>query len=280
MPHYSELSLGFSGCPNDTAIFYALAHGKIKLPGLRFRKHIRDVEELNRMCLEDILDVSKVSFHAVGRLIPRYALLRTGAALGRGCGPLIVSQPGRSLDYLHLGRVAVPGTYTTAQLLLNLFSKTRCLEVPMLFSDIMPAVAEGSVDYGLIIHEGRFTYGDYGLVALQDLGNWWEKETGLPIPLGGIVMKRSYGPALAGSVEAAIQQSLAYYYSHSEEAGAFIKEHAQEMDDEVTRQHIELYVTAETMSLSEEGEEAVRVLLTRARDRGLIPDIDHSLFFT
>ncbi|MBI4776340.1 MAG: 1,4-dihydroxy-6-naphthoate synthase [Deltaproteobacteria bacterium] len=280
MPRISELSLGFSGCPNDTAVFYALVSKRIELPGIRFLERIRDVEELNRSCLQGILDVSKVSFHAVGHLIPQYALLRSGAALGRGCGPLIVSRPGRSLDELHLGRVAVPGVYTTAQLLLNLFSKERCRETPMLFSDILLAVAEGTVDYGLIIHEGRFTYGGYGLVALQDLGNWWEKETGLPIPLGGIVIKRSHGAALAGSVEAAIRQSLAYYHSHPGEAGAFIREHAQEMDDEVTRRHIELYVTAETMALSEEGEEAVRVLLARARERRLIPDSRDPLFLT
>ena len=276
----SELSLGFSGCPNDTAVFYALVHGRIELPGLHFQEHVRDVEELNQMCLKGTLDVSKVSFHALGHLIPKYALLRSGAALGRGCGPLIVSRPGRDLDALHLGLVAVPGAYTTAQLLLNLFSRKRCREVPMLFSDIMPAVAEGTVDYGLIIHEGRFIYGDHGLVALQDLGDWWENETGFPIPLGGIVMKRPLGTALAGSVEAAIRQSLTYYYSHSDEAVAYIKELAQEMDGEVIRRHIELYVSGETMSLSEEGEEAVNVLFTRARERRLIPDSGHPLFFS
>jgi len=269
--HRPALRLGFSSCPNDTAVFYALVHGLVRIPGIRVREEIHDVEELNRFCLEGRLDVSKVSVHALGYLLPEYALLRTGCALGKGCGPLLVARPGTRLDRLAGSRVGVPGRYTTAQLLLHLFSRNRFLELPMLFSEIMPAVARGDLDFGLIIHEGRFTYTRYGLAALLDLGAWWEGETGLPAPLGGIVVKRELGTETARSVGSAIRRSLAYYRAHPAEALPYIRRRAQELDTEVIQQHIDLYVTPETMRLSGEGERAVHTLIRKARDAGLIP---------
>lgn len=186
-----HLTLGYSTCPNDTFIFHALAHGRVDLKGLTYDIRLADVEALNQKASTGLLDISKLSFAAIGHLLDTYGLLHSGAALGRGCGPLIVAKPGVDLSALGHFPVAVPGAWTTAALLLTLFSPRPVQTVPMTFDRIMPAIQNGEMKMGVIIHEGRFTYEAYGLTCLTDLGQWWETETGLPIPLGGIVARRN-----------------------------------------------------------------------------------------
>jgi len=229
---------------------------------------------LNIMAQRGVLDVSKVSIHGLGHILDHYALLRSGAALGRGCGPLIVARPGQDLDGLKSEVVGSPGKYTTAQLLLNLYLGETGNPQFMVFDQIMPALQRGEINYGLIIHEGRFTYRDYGLVELLDLGAWWEQETGLPIPLGGIAVKRSLGAGKAESMEKAVRRSLVFGRENMGEAWNYIREHAQEMSQEAIQQHIDLYVNEETLHLSAEGERAVLALLRMARDKNIINDFD------
>jgi 1,4-dihydroxy-6-naphthoate synthase len=272
------LSLGYSPCPNDTFIFFALVHGRIPLPGLAFREHLADVETLNRLAGSGELDVTKISYHAFGHLRGDYALLRTGGALGRGCGPLLVAR--RPLPPAELGRcrIAIPGRLTTAGLLLQLYGGADIQAVVLPYDRILPAVRDGEVDAGLIIHESRFTYQAYGLTCMVDLGHWWQELTGLPLPLGGILARRSLGPALIGTIEQAIGASLAWARRHPEETRAYLRQHAQELDDEVIDRHITLYVNDFSLDLGEEGLAAVRELLARAEKAGLIPAWDGSLF--
>lgn len=265
------LTIGYSPCPNDTFIFYALTHGKVRVPGVAFREQLEDVETLNRMALEGRLDITKISYHALGRLREHYALLRTGGALGRGCGPLIVAKPGTSLQDLSSGAVAVPGMLTTAYLLLRLFDPSITNVAAMPFDRIMQAVADGSVLAGLIIHESRFTYPLYHLEKLLDLGEWWERYSGLPIPLGGILGKRALGRDLLLAIEAAIGESLKYAYAHPELVINYCKDHSREMDPAVMKSHIDLYVNDFSLDLGTEGLEAVKRLFAEAEARGIFP---------
>jgi len=271
------LSLGYSPCPNDCFIFYALAHRKVA-PELDWQVRLEDVEALNQLARRGALDVSKISYHAFGHFTEEYVMLRSGGALGRGVGPLIVTKD--ALSSLAGRRVAIPGGLTTANLLLKL-SQGDDLELHELRYDlVMPAVAKGEVDAGLIIHESRFTYPQYGLREHLDLGRWWEAETGLPLPLGGIMAKRSLGEAVLTRVEEAIRESLRYAYAHREEAAPYIAAHAQEMSEGVRQQHIDLYVNDFSSDVGEVGERAVRELLGRARDRGLVPAASAPLFLS
>jgi 5,8-dihydroxy-2-naphthoate synthase len=260
-----ELSLGYSPCPNDTFIFYALANKKIGNPGLGFRETLLDVETLNRMASDAELDITKVSFHVFGHLRDKYRLLSSGSALGRGCGPLIIARPGKSIEDLRGMPIAIPGRLTTAFLLLMLCDPSLSENaIPMSFDLIPNAVKNGEVDGGLIIHESRFTYQDYGLVKLRDLGAWWEEETGLPIPLGCIIAKRHLGDSVIKTVEGLIRESIEYAFSHREETRDYVKTHAREMDDMVIEQHIGLYVNDYSLDLGVEGMRAVEELLRRA----------------
>ncbi len=273
-----ELTLGFSPCPNDTFMFYPLVHGLIDTEGLSYRERLEDVETLNRLALAGELDVSKVSYHALGHIRDDYALLRSGSALGRGCGPLLVATNRIDPAGLRGRTIAVPGNYTTAKLLLRLFDPTLTDFVVMPFNEIMEAVLSASVDAGLIIHESRFTYQGFGLHKLLDLGEWWEAETGLPIPLGGIVARRSLGAKTIAAVERALKAGVGYARSHPDEAARYIGEHAQEMSPEVCAAHIGLYVNDFSADLGEEGIRAITCLLQRAEEAGLIPASGTPLF--
>ena len=273
-----QLTIGYSPCPNDTYIFYALVHGKVRVPGITFRERLEDVETLNRLALDGSLDLTKVSYHALGHLRGSYALLRSGGALGRGCGPLIVARPGTTLDSLRNGTVAIPGALTTASLLLRLHTPgLRDLAV-MPFDRIMQAVASGSVAAGVIIHESRFTYRLHGLTCLLDLGEWWERTTGLPIPLGAILGKRSLGGPTLRALDAAVRESLRYARDHEDEVLAYCRRHSQEMDEAVMRRHIRLYVNEFTEDLGDEGVAAVERLFREAEDRGIMPRSSGQLF--
>lgn len=265
------LTLGFSPCPNDTYIFHALVHGLVDTGGLAFQEQLEDVETLNRLALEGALDVSKVSCHALGFLRDKYVLLRSGGALGRGCGPLVVTRDAPSMKTLRGKPIAVPGRYTTAALLLRLFDPSLDTLVMLPFHEIMGAVARGEVAAGVIIHESRFTYPEYGLTRLLDLGEWWEGETGCPIPLGGIVARRSLGRDAVAAIDRALAASVAHARANPGAADGYIRAHSQEMSDEVCAAHINLYVNDFSLRLGTEGEAAVATLLQRAEAAGVIP---------
>jgi len=273
-----SLTLGFSPCPNDTFMFYPLVHGLVDTSGLTFRERLEDVETLNRLALAGELDVTKVSYHALGHIRDQYALLRSGSALGRGCGPLLVARDDLDPADLCGKKIAVPGQYTTALLLLRLLDPQLDNLIIMPFNEIMDAVLTGRADAGLIIHESRFTYRNLGLHKLVDLGEWWEGETGLPIPLGGIVARRSLGAETIAVIERALRAGVAYARSHPAEAARYIREHAQEISDEVCAAHIGLYVNDFSTELGDEGERAIAELLRRAEESGIIPRSDRNLF--
>lgn len=271
------ISLGYSPCPNDTYIFYGLVHNKIKEAPL-FQEILEDIETLNKMALENRLDITKISFHALAHLRKKYCLLHSGGALGRGCGPLLISQKPIELSSLPNIKIAIPGKLTTATLLLRLFNHTLKDLVVLPFHKILGAVQKGEVDAGVIIHESRFTYPDYGLRKIIDLGEWWEETTGHPIPLGGILARRDLGENLIERIDDAIKSSIQYAHTHPKDIQDYIRCHAQEMDDQVMQQHINLYVNQFTLDYHLDGEAAITELLTRAEKIGLIPVSSNSLF--
>jgi len=267
------LSLGYSPCPNDTFIFYALVHGKIDAGGLQFKEILLDVETLNRMALKGKFDITKVSYNAFGNLRDDYCLLRSGGALGRGCGPLLVARGQESgVRSLKNKKIAIPGELTTAYLLLQLYDPDLKKNIKVMpFNMIIDAVKKGEVDAGLIIHESRFTYPSYGLKKIIDLGEWWERETGLLIPLGCIIAKRSLGIDVIGKVERLIRESVQYAMSRPEMLGVkYIKKHSQELYDSVIAEHINLYVNDYSIDIGNDGIRAVRKLLDMAEERGII----------
>jgi 1,4-dihydroxy-6-naphthoate synthase len=272
------LTLGYSPCPNDTFIFDALVHGRIAAGGMRFRERLEDVETLNRLAREAVLDVTKISYGAVPYLLRDYVLLRSGGALGRGCGPLLVARAEMDAGALEGKRIAIPGRLTTANLLLRLFAPAGVVLEERVYSDIMPAVERGEVDAGLIIHESRFTYPQHGLVKVVDLGEWWERTTGLPIPLGGILARRVLGPARLHALEDAVRRSVQHAFAHPAYSREYVRAHAQEMDDAVTQQHIDLYVNDFSVDLGPDGQAAVAELFRRGREAGAIPHGDDTLF--
>jgi 1,4-dihydroxy-6-naphthoate synthase len=265
------LTLGYSPCPNDTFIFHALVRGVVGVDGVRFEERLEDVETLNRLAAAGALDVTKVSYGAIPHLVRDYVLLRGGGALGRGCGPLVVARDSVDAAGLAGKRIAIPGRSTTANLLLRLFAPAAAPGIEMVYSDIMPAVERGQVDAGLIIHESRFTYPRHGLVKVVDLGEWWEAATGLPIPLGGILARRSLGGETIRAVDDAIRASVEHALARPNDSREYVRAHAQEMDDEVTRRHIDLYVNRFSADVGAEGERAIEELFARARAAGIIP---------
>ncbi|MFO7982768.1 MAG: 1,4-dihydroxy-6-naphthoate synthase [Desulfuromonadales bacterium] len=275
-----RLTLGYSPCPNDTFIFYALTHGLVPLEGVEIVERLEDVETLNRLAMDAVLDLTKISYHALGHLRQEYCLLRSGSALGRGCGPLVIATEPSTMAALKGRTIAIPGRLTTANLLLQLYGEGYDDVLVLPFDRIMDALREGRADAGVIIHESRFTYFDQGFVEVCDLGAWWESETALPIPLGGILARRDLGPALISRIDAALLASLDYARAHPDEPGDYIRRHAQELSGTVTDQHIQLYVNDFSRDLGEVGIRAVEALLDQAEKRGLIPHCDLPLFLS
>lgn len=278
-----KYTLAYSPCPNDTFIFKAIAKHLIALDDYRFDISLEDVETLNQQAQNGLYDITKLSFAALGFLLDDYALLRTGSALGMGCGPLIISNPGRSLSDTKQPVVAVPGMGTTAYHLFRFYLDDlypgltpRIQAMP--FEKIMPAVKNQQADFGVIIHEGRFVYDTLGLEMKADLGQWWESATSMPIPLGCIAVKRSLGAAAAGDIEALIHKSIEHAFRHPEAERDYIREHAQELEESVIDQHIELYVNDFSKHIGSKGEQAITAFFDKARQSGLIKPAEKPLF--
>ena len=288
-----KLTLGYSPCPNDTFIFDALVHGRIDTEGLEFSVHLGDVEELNRLAFAGELDVTKLSYHAFGHLTEGYALLNAGSALGRGVGPLLVTadqglaeayqarpqvqkkgtkeQGRKGIGLSRDAPIAIPGKFTTANYLLGLAFPELSNKQEVLFSDIEARVLSGEFIAGLLIHENRFTYHERGLHKIMDLGKFWEGNTGFAIPLGGIVIKRTLPAEIQLVFDRVLARSVQYAFDHPEASADYVAAHAQEMDPEVRRKHIDLYVNQYSLNLGPEGRAAVEGFLEQGRERGVIP---------
>jgi len=292
--------LAYSSCPNDTFIFKGIAKKLIHTRGINFNIVLEDVETLNQNAARGAYDITKLSFAALGNLLDKYALLRTGAALGMGCGPLVISLANRTLDDKGVNRrqdnkggcpggiqekqrIAIPGLGTTAYHLFNFYIKDKFPNIettiiPMPFERIMPAVMEGKADFGVIIHEGRFVFQNMGLEMKADLGQWWEDKTSLPIPLGCIAVKRDMDPAQALEIQTLIRESIDHGFLHPTMGDEYIRCHAQEMEEDVIQQHIELYVNEFSKDIGEKGTTAVTTFFEYAARAGLMKKTSYPLF--
>jgi 1,4-dihydroxy-6-naphthoate synthase len=255
-------------------------NGRIDLEGLEFDVRLADVEALNKAAFAGEVDVTKLSYHAYAYCASDYVLLDAGSALGRNCGPLLISKRPISPEEVASGslRIAIPGKYTTANFLLGLAFPNARERTELLFSDIEGVVLDGRFDAGLIIHENRFTYAAKGLTKIVDLGEFWESETGAPIPLGGIVVRRSLPEDVRQAVNRIVRRSGEYAFAHRAASLPFVREHAQEMSEQVMYQHIDLYVNEYSVDLGPEGRRAVELLFEKARALGVIPPIAQPLF--
>lgn len=283
MTSKQTLRLAFSSCPNDTFIFKAMARNLIDLKGYDFEFILEDVETLNQNAGLGLYHVTKLSFAALGKLLDHYGLLRSGSALGEGCGPLIISSPQRYLTDTPNPKIAVPGMGTTAYHLFRFYMDDRFPEVkpdicPMPFDEIMPAVENGDADFGVIIHEGRFVYQDQGFECQADLGQWWEIHTQLPIPLGCIAVRRDIDPTVARDIETLIRQSINHAFAHPDMAYDYIQTHAQELESSVIQQHIDLYVNDYSKEIGEKGEKAISTFFEKASRSGLMKPSELPLF--
>lgn len=273
-----KLRLGISPCPNDTFIFHALTHGLIDDRGFDFEVDHLDVEALNQSTEAGSFDVCKLSYATIVHELDKYQLLRSGGALGKGVGPLLISREEMKEEEIDQALIAIPGKNTTANFLLSLAYPGAVQKKEMLFSDIEDAVLNEEADAGLIIHENRFTYQDKGLISLMDLGNYWEEISSSLIPLGGIVVKRDMPEADKQALGEMISESVQYAFDHPEASKKYVQDHADEMDDEVIQKHIELYVNQYSIDLGDEGEAAVNTLFDKAVERELITDINKPIF--
>lgn len=273
-----KLTIGYSPCPNDTFIFDALVHGKIDTEGLTFEVVLADVEELNQKAFKHELNITKLSYHAYAYLTEQYALLDAGSALGNNCGPLLIAKNETDLEAVSQKSIAIPGKYTTANFLLSLAFPNAQNKKETLFSDIEKEVLDEKVDLGLIIHENRFTYQDKGLKKVIDLGEFWETKTGLPIPLGGIVIDRKLPLAVQQKVNRVLRKSVSFALNNPDQTLGYVRPHAQEMDTTVMMQHINLYVNDFTVDLGEKGRAAIQYMFDLARAENIVPKGRADLF--
>ncbi len=279
-----KLTLGFSPCPNDTFIFDALIHHKIDTEGLEFEVFYDDVETLNQKAFRGELDITKLSYHAFAYVADQYVLLDSGSALGFGVGPMLICKdnPEKLHSQLTIHNspltIGIPGKYTTANFLLGLAFPEATNKVEMVFSEIEDALLNEKIDVGLIIHENRFTYQDKGLKKIIDLGDYWEKRTGLAIPLGGIVANRKLPLDIQHKINRVLRKSVEFAFANPKSGLEFIRSHAQEMSEEVMYKHIELYVNKYSLDLGEEGKKAIKLLFDTARGKNIIPEIKEKIF--
>jgi len=273
-----DFTLGFSTCPNDTFIFDAMVNGRIDTEGLRFELHLADVEELNQLAFKSTLDITKVSYHAFAYLSEAYQLLTAGSALGFNNGPLLISKHKIYPDEVSGLKIAIPGKYTTANLLLSIAFPNLQQKKEYLFSDIEEVILSGEADAGVIIHENRFTYQARGLKKIVDLGEYWDQLTGLPIPLGGIIIRRSLPQELRLKVNRVLRRSVEYAFENPNDSLPFVRQHAQSMEEEVMRNHIELYVNDFSLDLGTKGREAITTLYDKSIALNIFPPLQPSYF--
>ncbi len=269
------LTLAFSSCPNDTFMFDAMIHHKVDTEGLEFEYHISDIEELNSSAFASTYDITKLSYHAFLYLYEKYALLRSGSALGQHVGPLLISKKPYLLTDIKNLHIAIPGKYTTANILLQLTLDKPVRVTSFLFSEIEDAVLNETVDAGVIIHENRFTYAQKGLCKLADLGELWAAQQNENIPLGGIVAKRSIPIPVQQKIERVLRRSIEFAFANPGSSLPFVKQYAQNMEDEVMKKHIQLYVNDFSIDLGKNGKESIFTLFKCAQEKGLIPEIKH-----
>lgn len=273
-----NLSIAYSPCPNDTFIFDALAHQKIDTEGLTFDIIHGDVETLNREAMDGKYDITKLSYHAFAYMSNHYQLLTAGSALGRGCGPLMISKDEIPRSKIEFCLIGIPGRLTTANFLMTLAFPEAATKKEMVFNEIENALLNDAIDIGLIIHENRFTYIHKGLKKIIDLGEWWEKKYQLPIPLGGIVTRRDFGPELQLKINRVVRRSVEFALANPAQTMEYVRENAQEMDEQVMQQHIALYVNDFSVDLGEEGKAAVTALYEVAAEKKIIPGMHYPLF--
>lgn len=273
-----KLTIGFSSCPNDTFIFDALVHKKIDTHGIDFSYIIDDVEELNQKALQGQLDITKLSYFAYAHAYNHYKILDSGSALGYANGPLFICKKGAEQSISHNSTIAIPGKHTTAHVLFSMAYPEYKNKKFYVFHEIEDAIRNSEVDAGVIIHENRFTYSERGFAKLTDLGEFWDLRTKLPIPLGAIVIKRNIAEPVQQLVNTLIKQSIEYSYLHPESAQEFIKIHAQEMQEHVKKQHIELFVNNFSLDLGIVGKQAVNALYTHAYKQKLLAELPNDVF--
>ena len=273
-----KLTLGFSPCPNDTFIFDALVNGHLNTGDLEFEVVLEDVETLNKMAKEGKLDITKLSFHAYAYVSDQYQILQAGAALGKGCGPLLISADPIPLSKVDYCVVGIPGRLTTANLLFSLAFPDAITKKELVFSAIEQELLDDRIDVGVIIHENRFTYESKGLHKLLDLGTFWEEKYGVAVPLGGIMIRRSLGDAVQHRVNDLIRQSVSYAFSHPDVSAPYVAQHAQEMDPAVMQQHISLYVNEHSLDLGEDGRNAIEHMYRETHAIGLTPAVLQPIF--
>ena len=273
-----KLTLGFSTCPNDTFIFDAIVNKRIDTEGLEFNIHMADVEELNHHVLNGEMDVCKLSYHVYAYVAEKYAILNAGSALGQGNGPLFVSKCKIYPDEIHDVKIAIPGKYTTAAFLLKLAYPDIKEPKEYLFSDIEEAVLSNEVDAGVLIHEGRFTYAKKGLQLIRDLGAFWEQHSGKPIPLGCIAISRNLPVDIQQKMDRVLRRSVEFALHNPDASLAFVKHHAQEMDEEIMQKHIRLFVNEYTVNLGTGGRAAVEFFLHEAEQLKIIAELPKQLF--
>lgn len=265
-----KLSLGFSTCPNDTFIFDAMVNGKIDTYGIEFELIMTDVEELNHLVINHKIDISKVSFNTFGYVLDKYKLLNSGSALGFGCGPLLISKNILSdFDTNYHYSIGIPGKYTTANFLFSLFYPKHQKKTSMIFHEIESQLIYNDLDAGVIIHENRFTYAQKGLNKIVDLGELWERNTNFPIPLGGIAIKNNVEPNLQLLIDKILRNSVEFAFKNSQDTLSFVSKFAQEMDPNVMKKHIDLYVNNFSIDLGDEGKSAIRYFLEKGIELGL-----------
>jgi 1,4-dihydroxy-6-naphthoate synthase len=273
-----KLTLGFSPCPNDTFVFDAMVHGRIDTEGIEFDYFMADIEELNKRAFASQVDITKISYHAYAYAARNYIILNSGSALGYGNGPLLISKRLKDTSEIENARIAIPGKYTTANLLFSIAWPRALHKAEYLFSEIEKAVLEEKADAGLLIHETRFTYHLNGLHKLADMGEYWEETTSHPIPLGAIVISRRIPVEIALKVERVIRRSLEFAYNDSLASFDFVRENAREMDSNVMNSHIKLYVNNFTLDLGEKGRSAVNELYSIAVKKRVIPPLPEKIF--
>jgi 5,8-dihydroxy-2-naphthoate synthase len=275
-----KITIGFSPCPNDTFMFCALVNNMIDCEKLQFEPVIEDVETLNQKAWSGELDVTKLSVGAFAQASKNYLILNSGSALGKNCGPLLISKKKYSAHEMDDLKIAIPGTHTTANLLLSIFFPNAKNKTEMIFSEIENAVLNNSADAGLIIHENRFTYLQKGLKKIADMGELWEQKTNALLPLGCIAIKKDFDNTLQNSIDRLINKSISFAFQNPGKVMDYVRNHSQEMDDKVMQQHIDLYVNEFSLALGEEGKKAIELLLKKGNEYGLLPETPQQIFLS